>query len=70
MSRDDRRPPPGSVVSELRRDLRRLGVRRAARRWGLRERQALELCAGLRVDRAALLTAVRRLLADLEGRDG
>jgi hypothetical protein len=61
--------PPGSVVSELRRDLRRLGVVRTARLWAVSERTALLTAAGLRVPRAAVAAGLRQLLARVEGSD-
>jgi hypothetical protein len=70
MTGERRLPPPGSVVSKLRRSLRYHGVKRAARMWGLHEREALELAAGLRISRATVLAAVRHQLARLEARDG
>jgi hypothetical protein len=62
--------PPGSIVAELRRDLRRLGVPRAARAWALSEATALRIAAGLRVPRAAVARGLREMLARVEGRDG
>jgi integrase len=59
---------PGSIVSELRRELRRLGVRDTARRWGLRPGEALQLAAGLRVQRRVLVAALHRVLADVDFR--
>jgi len=58
---------PGSPAAEARRAIRALGPRRAARVWRLRERQLLLLAAGAGVDRETVVTALRRLLAEVEG---
>jgi hypothetical protein len=52
---------PGSLAAEIRRSMRRLGVRRASRLWRLAERDALEIAAGLRIPRALLVAAASRL---------
>jgi hypothetical protein len=57
-------------VAELRRDLRRLGVPRAARAWALTETTALRIAAGLRVSRAAIAKGLREMLARVEGDRG
>jgi hypothetical protein len=62
--------PPGSLPAELRRDLRRLGLKRASQEWALGQSTMLRLAAGLRVPRAAVARGLRKLLARFEGRDG
>lgn len=67
----ERHPPvraPGAPSAEARRAIRLLGPRRAARTWGLPERELLLLAAGAPCSRATVVTALRRQLDLVEGR--
>lgn len=66
MRRADRVRAPGGPVAEARQAIRRLGPRRAARAWGLRERELLILAAGAPTTRATILEVMRRQLAEIE----
>lgn len=59
---------PADPVAQVRADVRRLGERRGAERWGLTPRIALRVAARLPVPRSAAATIYRQVLAGLEGR--
>jgi hypothetical protein len=61
---------PRSPAAQLRADMRGLGVRRAAKRWGVSPTDGLRLAAGLAAPRVAVVTVLRRVLAMVERRDG
>jgi len=54
---------PRSAPSLLRADLRRLGVRRASRAWGLSPRDALAVAAGLAVDPSVVRAVLEHVLS-------
>jgi hypothetical protein len=57
---------PRSPAAQLRSDMRRLGVRRAARLWGLPPNDCLRIGAGIAAPRDSVVAALRRVLARLE----
>lgn len=61
---------PRSAPAQLRADMRRVGVRRTARQWGISGRNALLIAAGLEADRKAVAACIRRVLARLEAHRG
>jgi hypothetical protein len=61
---------PRSPSAQLRRDMRIIGVRRAARRWGISGVDALRICAGLAVRASSIETVLRLAWASARGRRG
>ena len=57
---------PRGAAAQLRGDMRRLGVARAARRWRSSAGDALRIAAGLVAHRSAVAAVLRRLLAEVE----
>lgn len=56
---------PVGPSAQLRRDLRRLGVRRGASRWGIAPDAALRIAAGIAAPRAAVVAVLARVLDEV-----